>query len=122
MKYLSYVYRFTLNFVLLVTVYFSLNFVEKYEQRTILATLVMVYAVLRCISALSSINSFHSVERLERETGRLIHAIDAAASIARFAIINNVTEFRKASEIRSYIDLLIHILIILLCISKIVAG
>jgi uncharacterized membrane protein affecting hemolysin expression len=103
-------------------VYFSLNFVEKYEQRTILAALVMVYAVLMCVSALSSINSFHRVERLERETGRLIQAIDAAASIARFAIINNVTDFRKASEIRSYIDLLVHILIVLLCISKIVAS
>jgi hypothetical protein len=122
MKYLSYAYRFILNFVLLVMVYFSLNFVEKYEQRTILAALVMVYAVLMCISALSSINSFHRVERLERETGRLIQAIDAAASIARFAIINNVTDFRKASEIRSYIDLLVHILIVLLCISKIVAS
>jgi hypothetical protein len=122
MKYLSYIYRFTLNLVLLVVVYFSLNFVEKYEQRTILAALVMVYAALMCISALSSIHSFQSVERLERETGRLIQAIDAAASLARFETINNVTEFRKASEIRSYIDLLIHILIVVLCISKIVAS
>jgi hypothetical protein len=122
MKYLSYIYRFILNFVLLIVVYFSLNFVEKYEQRTLLAGLVMVYAALVCISALSAIHAFQSVERLERETGRLIQAIDAAASLARFAIINDVTKFRKASEIRSYIDLLIHILIVVLCISKIVLS
>ena len=55
MRYLSYLYRFTLNFALLVAVYFSLNFVEKYEQRTILAALVMFYAILMCVSAASTI-------------------------------------------------------------------
>jgi hypothetical protein len=122
MRYLSYLYRFTLNFALLVAVYFSLNFVQKYEQRTILAALVMFYAILMCVSAASTIHSFHNVERLERETGRLIQAIDAAASLARFSVINSVTEFREASEKRSYIDLLIHILIVVLCISRIVIG
>jgi hypothetical protein len=122
MRYLSYLYRFTLNFALLVAVYYSLNFVEKYEQRTMLAVLVMFYAILMCVSAASTIHSFQNVERLEREAGRLIQAIDAAASLARFSVISNVTEFREASEKRSYIDLLIHILIAVLCISKIVTG
>jgi hypothetical protein len=122
MKYLSYGYRFALNFILLVVVYLSLNFVENYEQRTMFAALVMVYASMRSISGIRSIYLFGRVERLEKETGRLIKAIDAAASVSRLAIINDVTGFRKESEARSYIDTLFHVMIALLCVSKIVAN
>ena len=44
MKFLSYAYRFLSNFVFLALVYYSLNFMEKYQQRAIVAILVLVYA------------------------------------------------------------------------------
>jgi hypothetical protein len=47
MKFLSHAYRFVSNFVFLALVYYSLNFIEKYEQRAILAILVLVYAAMR---------------------------------------------------------------------------
>jgi hypothetical protein len=42
MKFLSYAYRFLSNFVFLALVYYSLNFLEKYQQRAIVAILVLV--------------------------------------------------------------------------------
>ena len=45
MKILGYVYRFVSNFAFLALVYYSLNFMEKYQQRAIVAILVLVYAL-----------------------------------------------------------------------------
>ena len=53
MKFLSYAYRFLSNFVFLALVYFSLNFMEKYQQRAIVAILVLIYAAMRAASALA---------------------------------------------------------------------
>jgi len=47
MRFLSHAYRFGSNFVFLALVYYSLNFMEKYSQRAILAILVLVYAAMR---------------------------------------------------------------------------
>ena len=52
MTFLSYAYRFASNFVFLALVYFSLNFMEKYEHRVIVAVLVLVYAGMHAASAL----------------------------------------------------------------------
>ena len=37
MKFLSYAYRFLSNFIFLALVYYSLNFMEKYQQRAVVA-------------------------------------------------------------------------------------
>ena len=42
MRFLSLAYRFVSNFVFLALVYYSLNFLEKYQQRAIVAILVLV--------------------------------------------------------------------------------
>jgi len=47
MKFLSYAYRFLSNFIFLALVYYSLNFLEKYQQRAVVAILVLVYAAMR---------------------------------------------------------------------------
>ena len=47
MKFLGFAYRFVSNFVFLALVYYSLNFMEKYQQRAIVAILVLVYAAMR---------------------------------------------------------------------------
>ncbi|WP_454619524.1 hypothetical protein [Bradyrhizobium cenepequi] len=121
---LSYIYRFVSNFVFLALVYFSLNFMEKYQHRALVAMLVLVYAAMHAASALRSFYFFQRIERLEGETRRLGMAVVEGPSSAasRKQIVGAVTELRHAGEIKSYIDLLFLALVILLCIAKIVTN
>ncbi|WMT71745.1 hypothetical protein [Bradyrhizobium sp. Ash2021] len=124
MTFLSYAYRFASNFVFLALVYFSLNFLEKYEQRVVVSILVLIYAAMHAASALRSFYFFQRIERLEIEARRL--ALAAAegpnAAAARRQIVTDVSALRHAGEIKSYIDLLFLALVILLCIAKIVTN
>jgi hypothetical protein len=122
MKFLSYAYRFISNFLFLGLVYFSLNYMEKYQSRAILAILILVYAARRAVSALRSFYFFQRIERLEIEARRLANlaAEGPNASASRRQIVSEVGALRQAGEMKSYIDLLFLALIILLCISKIV--
>ncbi|HLI99690.1 MAG TPA: hypothetical protein VKT76_08245 [Bradyrhizobium sp.] len=122
MKLLSYAYRFISNFIFLALVYYSLNFLDKYQQRAIVAILVLVYAVMRALSALRSFYFFQRIEKLEGEARRLGAQINdgPAASIQRKQVVAEVSGLRQAGEMKSYIDLLFLALIVLLCVSKIV--
>ena len=123
MKFLSYIYRFSSNFVFLSLVYFSLNFMEKYQQRAIVAILVLVYAAMRAASALRSFYFFQRIERLELEARRLAGLVgEGASSASRKQIVSEVSGLRQAGEMKSYIDLLFLALIVLLCVSKIVTD
>ena len=128
MTFLSYAYRFISNFVFLALVYFSLNFMEKYQQRAIVAILVLVYAGMHAASALRSFYFFQRIERLEGEARRLAMVAaegpsSAASSAAsRKQIVSDVVQLRQAGEIKSYMDLLFLALVILLCIAKIVTN
>ena len=124
MTFLSYAYRSASNFVFLALVYYSLNLMEKYPQRAVLAIMVLVYAGMHAASALRSFYFFQRIERLEGEARRL--AIAAAegpsAAAARKIIVTEVSALRHAGEIKSYIDLLFLALVMLLCIAKIVTN
>jgi hypothetical protein len=124
MKFLSYAYRFLSNFIFLALVYYSLNFLDKYQQRAIVAILVLVYASMRAASALRSFYFFQRIERLELEARRLagLTGDGPAASVQRRQIVTDVGSLRQAGEMKSYIDLLFLALIVLLCISKIVTN
>jgi hypothetical protein len=124
MKFLSYAYRFSSNFAFLALVYFSLNVMEKYQQRAILAILVLVYAAMRAASALRSFYFFARIERLEFETRRLggLAGEGPSAGAARKQIIGDVADLRRAGEVKSYIDLLFLALVVLLCAAKIVTD
>jgi hypothetical protein len=124
MKFLSYAYRFLSNFIFLALVYYSLNFLDKYQQRVIVAILVLVYAAMRAASALRSFYFFQRVERLEGETRRLaiLAGEGPGASATRKQIVNEVGGLRHAGEMKAYIDLLFLALIVLLCLSKIVTD
>jgi hypothetical protein len=124
MKLLSYAYRFASNFLFLALVYFSLNFMEKYQNRAMLAILVLVYSAMRAASALRSFYFFQRIERLEMEARRLagLAGEGPAASASRKQIVSEVGGLRQAGEMKSYIDLLFLGLIVLLCISKIVTN
>jgi hypothetical protein len=124
MTFVSYLYRFFSNFVFLALVYYSLNFMEKYHQRAIVAILVLVYAAMHAASALRSFYFFQRIERLELEARRLagLAGEGPAASAARKQIVSDVGTLRHAGEIKSYIDLLFLALVVLLCVSKIVTD
>ena len=71
MKFLGYAYRFLSNFVFLAMVYFSLNFLDKYQPRAIVAALVLVYAAMRAVTAMRSFYFFQTIGRLELAAHRL---------------------------------------------------
>src|SRR6202041_3381234 len=104
-KFLSYAYRFVSNFVFLSLVYFALNFMEKYQQRAVVAILVLVYAAMRAASALRSFYFFQRIERLELEARRLAGVVGdgPAASAARKQIVGEVGMLRRDGERKSYI-------------------
>ena len=124
MKFLSYAYRFLSNFIFLALVYYSLNFLEKYPQRAVVAILVLVYSAMRAASALRSFYFFQRIERLEGEARRLSALAEdgPSASAQRKQIVTEVAGLRQAGEIKSYIDLMFLALIVLLCVSKIVVN
>src|SRR5258708_36025858 len=124
MKFLGYAYRFLSNFVFLALVYYSLNFMERYQQRAVVAILVLVYALMRAASALRSFYFFQRIERLELEARRLagLTGEGPAASASRKQVVSDVSTLRRAGEINAYIDLLFLAIIVLLCISKIVTN
>jgi hypothetical protein len=124
MKFLSHAYRFVSNFFFLAMVYYSLNFMEKYQQRAILAILVLVYAGMRAATALRSFYFFQRIERLEFEARRLAGLAGEGPNSAatRKQIVTDVSILRRAGEINAYIDLLFLAMIVLLCVSKIVTN
>jgi hypothetical protein len=124
MQFVGLIYRFVSNFAFLALVYYSLNLMEKYQQRAILGILVLVYAGMRAASAIRSFYFFQRIERLELEAARLavLTGEGPAAATVRKQIVNNVSVLRRDGERKSYIDLLFLALVVLLCISKIVTD
>jgi hypothetical protein len=124
MRLLSYVYRFLTNFAFLATVYFSLNYIEKYHNRAMLAMLVLVYSALRAASALRSFYFFQRIERLESEARRLITLITegGAQSPLKKQTVIDVSLLRRDGEVKSYIDLFFLAAVVLLCVAKIVTD
>jgi hypothetical protein len=124
MKFLGYAYRFLSNFVFMAMVYYSLNSMEKYQQRAVLAILVLAYAVMRAATALRSFYFFQRIERLELEARRLagLTGDGPASAASRKQIVNDVAVLRRDGEMKSYIDLLFLALVVLLCVSKIVTD
>jgi hypothetical protein len=124
MKILGYIYRFVSNFVFLALVYFSLNFLEKYQHRAIVAILVLVYASMRAASALRSFYFFQKIERLELEARRLAGLSDEGPSAAagRKKVVSEVAVLRRDGEMKSYVDLLFLAIVVVLCLAKILTN
>ena len=118
MTILSYFYRFVSNFLLLAMVYFTLNFLDNYQQRATVAILVLVYSSMRAVSALRSFYFYQRIERLELDVRRSVGG-DAGP---RKQLVVEVAGMRRGREMKAYIDLLFLALIILLCVSRIVIG
>src|ERR1700754_1779129 len=101
MRLLGFAYRFLVNFAFLALVYLSLNYVEKYNNRAILAILILVYSAMRAASALRTFYFFQRVERLEVETRRLISTIDEGPNslASRKQTILEVVRLRRDGEV-----------------------
>lgn len=121
MVFLSFVYRFMTNFAFMALVYFSLNFMEKYQNRAILAILVLVYSGMRAASTLRAFYFYQKIERLEAETKRLQAPINdgSGGTNARKQIVADVGRLRRDGELKSYMDLFFLALIVLLCVAAI---
>jgi hypothetical protein len=121
---LGYAYRFLSNFVFLALVYLALNFLEKYQNRVVVAVLVLVYAGMHAATALRSFHFYQRIERLELEARKLIAAAGEGPSSTsvRKQVITEVSALRHAGEMKSYIDLLFLALVILLCFTKMLSN
>jgi len=121
MVFLSFVYRFMTNFAFMAMVYFSLNFMEKYQNRAIIAILVLVYAGMRAASTLRAFYFFQKIEKLEAETKRLQAPINdgSGGTNARRQVVADVARLRRDGELKSYMDLFFLALIVLLCVANI---
>ena len=83
MRILSFAYRFISNFAFLAMIYLSLNFIEKYPNRAILAIVVLGYAAMRAVSCLRSFYFFNRIERLEIESRKLLSVLEDARRASR---------------------------------------
>jgi len=115
---LSLAYRFASNFLLLAMAYFSLNLVEKYDQRAILAILIIFYAAMRIVSALRAFHFFSRVEQLESDFRKVLAALEALKGRPLPAIIKQVATLRQHGEMKSYLDLFFLSVIIIICAAK----
>lgn len=124
MRLLAIIYRAVSNFALLATVYVSLNYIEKYHNRAVLAILILVYAGMRSVTVLRSFHFFSRIERLEVEARRLIGMIGEgpSGSAARKQVVAEVHVLRRDAEIKSYIDLFFLAAIVILSVAKIVTD
>jgi len=124
MRILSFIYRCISNFAFLALIFLSLNFIEKYPNRAILAIVVLGYAAMRAVSGLRSFYFFNRIERLEIEARKLLSVFEAAGGApgTRKQMISEVSQLRRDGEIKSYIDLFFLAAIVLLCVGKLVTG
>lgn len=123
MRILSFVYRFVTNFAFLAAVYFSLNYIEKYNNRAVLAMLILAYAGMRSVSAVR-LFFYQKIERLEVEARRLVSLIDEGGAVSplKKQTITDVADLRRDSELKAYMDLFFLALVVLLCVAKIVTN
>jgi hypothetical protein len=121
MKALSLLYRVASDFALLAVTYFSLNYIERYENRAVLAMLILLYAGMRSVSVLRSFHFFTRIERLEIEVRRILQALgEVAAGTSSKQVVTEVGVLRQDGEKKAYIDLFFLAAIVILCAAKIV--
>jgi hypothetical protein len=123
MRFLSFIYRAGSNFALLAATYLSLNYIEHYQHRAILAMVILLYAGMRSASVLRSFQFFGRIERLEIEMRRLLGAVGEATGMSPSRqVVTDVSILRHDGEKKAYIDLFFLAAIVIICVSKIVTN
>src|SRR5690242_11341978 len=106
MRILAFIYRAASNFALLAVTYLSLNYIENYQNRAILAMMILVYAGMRGATVLRSFQFFTRIERLELEVRRILNALgQVAAGTTSKQVVNEVSIVRQDAEKKAYIDM-----------------
>lgn len=123
MRLLSFAYRAVSNFALLAIGYFSLNYIDQYQNRAMLAMMFLLYAGMRAVSVLRSFQFFGRIERLEVEMRRVLGAVGEATGMSPSKqVVTNVSIMRHDAEKKAYIDLFFLAAIVVVCASKIVTS
>jgi len=123
MRLFSFIYRAASNFALLAATYLSLNYIEQYQNRAILAMVILSYAGMRSVTVLRSFQFFSRIERLELELRRILNALgEAAAGTSTKQVVSEVSVLRHDGEQKSYVDLFFLAAIVILCAAKIVTN
>jgi hypothetical protein len=124
MNFASLIYRFFSNFVFLAAVYLSLNYIEKYQNRAVLAMVILLYAGMRAVSVLRSFHFLGRIEKLESDVRRLAGMLGdgPVSQVVSRQTVTEVAQLRRDGERKSYIDLFFLAAVVILCVSKIVTN
>jgi|SRR4051794_1344391 hypothetical protein len=123
MNFASLIYRFFSNFAFLAAIYLSLNYIEKYENRAILAIVILIYAGMRAVSVLRSFHFFGRIEKLESDVRRLAGMLGdgPVGQVVNKQTMKDVGQLRRDGEKKSYIDLFFLAAVVIFCVSKLIA-
>jgi hypothetical protein len=124
MNFASLIYRFFSNFVFLAAVYLSLNYIDKYQNRAVLAMVILLYAGMRSVSVLRSFHFLGRIEKLESDVRRLAGMLGdgPVSQVVSRQTVTEVAQLRRDGERKSYIDLFFLAAVVILCVSKIVTN
>ncbi|MGC2780077.1 MAG: hypothetical protein WA418_31000 [Bradyrhizobium sp.] len=124
MNFASLIYRFFSNFVFLAAVYLSLNYIEKYQNRAVLAIVILIYAGMRAVSVLRSFHFFGRIEKLESDVRRLAGMLGdgPVGQVVNKQTMKDVGQLRRDGEKKSYMDLFFLAAVVIFCVSKIVSN
>ncbi|MGJ4927966.1 hypothetical protein ACQR1I_17475 [Bradyrhizobium sp. HKCCYLS2038] len=124
MNFAGLAYRFFLNFVFLATVFLSLNYIEKYQNRAVLALVVLIYAGMRAFAVVRTFHFFGRIERLESDVRRLAGMLGEGpvSQVVNKQVMSDVGSLRKDGEKKSYMDLFFLAAVVILCVSKLVTN
>ncbi|WP_315740348.1 MULTISPECIES: hypothetical protein [unclassified Bradyrhizobium] len=124
MNFTGLVYRFISNFVFLAAVYLSLNYIEKYQNRAVLALVVLIYAGMRAVTVVRTFHFFGRIEKMESDVRRLAGMLGdgPVGQVVSRQVVSDVGSLRKDGEKKSYIDLFFLAAAVILCVSKLVSN
>jgi hypothetical protein len=124
MNFASLIYRFFSNFVFLAAVYLSLNYIENYQNRAVLAIVILIYVGMRAVSVLRSFHFFGRIEKLESDVRRLAGMLGdgPVGQVVNKQTMKDVGQLRRDGEKKSYMDLFFLAAVVIFCVAKIVAN
>ncbi|GLH76335.1 hypothetical protein SSBR45G_12430 [Bradyrhizobium sp. SSBR45G] len=124
MNFTGLAYRFFSNFTFLAAVFLSLNYIEKYQNRAVLALVVLIYAGMRAVTVVRTFHFFGRIEKLESDVRRLAGMLGEGpvGQVINKQVVSDVGSLRKDGEQKSYMDLFFLAAVVILCVSKLITN
>ncbi|CAL78302.1 conserved hypothetical protein; putative membrane protein [Bradyrhizobium sp. ORS 278] len=122
MNFTGLAYRFLSNFLFLAAVYLSLNYIENYQNRAVLALVILIYAGMRAVTVVRTFHFFGRIEKLEMDVRRLTGMLGdgPVGQVINKQVVSDVGSLRKDGEQKSYMDLFFLAAGVILCVSKLI--